>query len=164
MEKHVNNRLYSIFIVSFMIFIFNTIRANFIWPTVARECGLFNSLFWGSVICGLIIELLFLKRLLPAIPLKKLFVITMTMNIASALFGAIFFSITNISLQHLIGIAWFWNETILYGATVICNVIIESSVCIRFIPTISRQPLIMCLLFANIISVGMCWISIIFGA
>ena len=136
------------------------LSANFIWPAVGAHYGFFDVAVWLSIALGLVIEFFFIKKLVPRVPLKTLFMVAVLMNVASALFGAVFLSVVDVSLQHLFGLSWLWQVILLYGATVLVNICVESFVCLKFWPDIDKQNLISALAVANAISVGIALLGV----
>jgi len=142
-------------LVALVMLVYTHISANFLWPALGMHRGFFDLIFWLSIALGLGIELFFMRRLVPSLSLKRVFVVTLSMNIASALFGAVFVSLIDISLRHLFGISWLWHMLMIYVVTIMVNVCVEGFVCLRFWPSIDKQKLLTLLAIANALSVGM---------
>ena len=141
-------------LIALIVLVHTNISANFLWPALSLYHGFFDLILWLSIALGLGIELFFMRKLVPSLSLKRVFMVTLIMNIASALFGVVFVSLIDIALQHLFGISWLWHMLMIYVVTIIVNVCIEGFVCLRFWPSIDKQKLISLLAIANALSVG----------
>lgn len=133
--------------------------ANFIWPAIGMQKGFLNLIFLSSIMIGLVIEFLFLRSLLPTIPVKTVACATLIMNIASSIFGIVFVSLIDLSLQHMLGIAWLWHMVILYVVMVVANICIEGFICLQFWPQLDKQQLLRIIALANAISVAIALVA-----
>ncbi len=141
-------------LIALIVLVHINMSANFLWPALSLYHGFFDFVLWLSIVFGLGIELFFMSKLVPSLPLKRVFMVTLIMNIASAFFGAAFVSLIDISLQHLFGISWLWHMLMIYVVTIIVNVCVEGFVCLQFWPSTDKQKLISLLAVANTLSVG----------
>lgn len=144
----------NVIIIMLSLFFFVSVSANFLWPSLGVEYGIAHLGVWLSILIGLCIETILLKKLISEESWARIFLVSLLMNAASAAFGVAFVSLIDISAQHFLGIAWIWHIIIVYTATVITNICIEGLVVLRFFPFASKQRLIFLLAIANAITVA----------
>lgn len=143
------------FLISSLMLLLSTgtVSAHFLWPSLGVHYGITALGVWIAIAIGFLLELIYLKKLLPREPFVRVFGVSLGMNILSAAFGMVFISLMDVS-SYFLGIEWIWHMAIIYVMTTLMNVSIEGLVVLRFFPSIDKQRLFYLLILANALSVA----------
>jgi hypothetical protein len=123
------------------------------WPSLGVHYGITALGVWIAIAIGFIIELIYLKKLLPKESFTRVFGVSLGMNIASAASGMAFIALMDVS-GYFLGIPWLWHLVIIYVMTALINVSIEGLVVLDFFPSINKKRLLYLLVLANAFSVA----------
>lgn len=123
------------------------------WQSLGGHYGITAVGVWIAIAIGFIIELIYLKKLLPKESFARVFGVSLGMNIASAAFGMAFISLMDVS-GYFLGISRIWHLVIIYVMTALINICIEGLVVLRFFSAINKKRLLYLLVLANAFSVA----------
>ncbi|MBT2786425.1 MULTISPECIES: hypothetical protein [unclassified Halomonas] len=156
------------FYVALVAFLPVAAHANAVWPALYLETRLFS---WWAISVGLLIEYLFVRKLLLTPP-QKAAAATVTANIASAVLGVLLIPLAGIAWEVFPGLVFYhvfnmgtfnpitWCATFLLACTV--NVAIEGLVYKKVfrLGFIFKSKLFLWFMLANAASVGVAMASL----